>query len=164
MTPLARVGRGHVRALLVLSTIVVIPAWTAGAHQASADPHATTLRSHRDRTTWDSVFTAAQAGRGETTYKKLCARCHSETLAGGDEAVELTGSSFMGNWNGQSLADLHERIRTTMPSDTPGVYDRQQITDVIAYMLKFNGFPAGSAELTHANDALKGIKFVSQKP
>ena len=117
-----------------------------------------------ERTTWDSVFSAAQAGRGETTYKQLCARCHMETLAGGDEAGELTGSAFMSSWNGQSLADLHERIRTTMPTDTPGVYSSQQVTDVIAYMLRFNGFPPGSVELTHANDVLKSIRFVTAKP
>jgi hypothetical protein len=87
-----------------------------------------------------------------------------ETLAGGDEAGELTGSAFMSSWSGQSLADLHERIRTTMPTDTPGVYSSQQVTDVIAYMLRFNGFPSGSVELTHANDVLKSIRFVTAKP
>ena len=147
---------------MLLGTLIGMPLW-AGVAATPADG----ITSHRrpiERTTWDSVFTAAQAGRGETTYKQLCARCHMETLAGGDEAGELTGSAFMSSWNGQSLADLHERIRTTMPTDTPGVYTSQQATDVIAYMLRFNGFPPGSVELTHANDALKSIRFVTAKP
>jgi mono/diheme cytochrome c family protein len=139
-----------------------MPLWAGFA----ATPGAGTVPHGRqdDRTTWDSVFSAAQAGRGETTYTQRCARCHMETLAGGDEAGELTGSAFMSSWNGQTLADLHERIRTTMPTDTPGVYSSQQITDVIAYMLRFNGFPPGSVELTHTNDALKSIRFVTAKP
>lgn len=146
----------------MLGVFLVMPLW-AGLAAASATNAATHARRN-ERTTWDSVFTAPQAGRGETTYKRLCARCHMETLAGGDEAGELTGSAFMSSWNGQSLADLHERIRTTMPTDTPGVYSSQQVTDVIAYMLRFNGFPAGSVELTHTNDALKTIRFVTAKP
>lgn len=156
----------HTHRAALLAAIVAIPAW-AGAVRAGPISTARTLSQLQhttDRTTWDSVFTASQAGRGETAYKRLCARCHMETLAGGDEAVELTGSAFMGAWNGQSLGDLHERIRTSMPTDTPGVYDRKQITDVIAYMLRFNGFPAGSNELTHENDALKTIRFVSTRP
>ncbi len=139
-----------------------MPLWAGFAATPVAG---TASRARRtERTTWDSVFSAAQAGRGETTYKQLCARCHMETLAGGDEAGELTGSAFMSSWNGQSIADLHERIRTTMPTDTPGVYTSQQVTDVIAYMLRFNGFPSGSVELTHTNDALKSIRFVTAKP
>ena len=150
------------RAASLLGALIVTPLWAGFAATPSAGtaPHG----QQDERTTWDSVFSAAQAGRGETTYKQLCARCHMETLAGGDEAGELTGSAFMSSWNGQSLADLHERIRTTMPTDTPGVYSSQQVTDVIAYMLRFNGFPSGSVELTHANDALKSIRFVTAKP
>jgi len=139
-----------------------MPLWAGLA--ATPGRISTPHRTPTDRTTWDSVFSAAQAGRGETTYKQLCARCHMETLAGGDEAGELTGSAFMSSWNGQTLADLHERIRTSMPTDTPGVYTSQQVTDVVAYMLRFNGFPAGSIELTHTNDALKSIRFETAKP
>ena len=70
----------------------------------------------------------------------------------------------MSAWNGLTLHELHDRIRTTMPTDTVGVYSKQQVTDVIAYMLRFNGFPAGAQELMHELDALKGIKFVASKP
>lgn len=144
---------------MVLLAMVTIPALASGAgdsRNASADV--------RDRTTWDSVFTAEQAGRGESTYRSACSRCHRDALSGGDEAPALTGSAFMSNWNGQTLHDLHDRIYTAMPTDTPGVYSKQQVTDVIAYMLRFNGFPAGAKELTHELDALKGIKFVATKP
>lgn len=150
------------RATALLGALVVMPLWAGVA--ATPDAGTVSRARHIERTTWDSVFSAAQAGRGETTYKQLCARCHMETLAGGNEAGELTGSAFMSSWNGQSLADLHERIRTSMPTDTPGVYTSQQVTDVIAYMLRFNGFPPGSVELTHTNDALKSIRFVTAKP
>lgn len=151
----------RVRAVLVLSALVTIPALASGAGDARGAAEGSRAV---ERSTWDSVFTAEQADRGQAAYKQACGRCHSEALTGGDEAPALTGSAFMSSWNGQTLDDLHERIRTTMPTDTPGVYSRQQVTDVIAHVLRVNGFPAGAQELTHELDALKGIRFVASKP
>jgi len=116
------------------------------------------------RTVWDSVYTAAQASRGETAYAKTCARCHGATLGGGDESPALTGGNFLGNWNGLPLSDLQKRIKTTMPSDSIGIYDQQLVTDVMAYMLKVNGFPAGQLELTKDPDGLKEIMMRTSRP
>jgi len=121
-------------------------------------------RATAARTTWDSVYTAAQASRGETAYAKTCARCHGASLGGGDEAAALTGGNFLGNWNGLPLSDLQKRIKTTMPSDTVGVYDIQLVTDVIAFMLKANGFPAGSVDLPKDAEPLKDITIKAGKP
>lgn len=150
------------RALTLLPALVAIPLLATGA--AANDVEARRAARAAERTTWDSVFTAAQAERGQSAYKEACARCHRESMAGADEAPALTGSAFMSAWNGQTLGDLHERIRTSMPTDTPGVYGRQQVTDVIAYMLQFNGYPAGAAELSKESEALKEVRFVAGKP
>ena len=149
----------QVRRQLIVLTAVLLPA-VAFANNAV---HASN-RTYPTRTTWDSVYSADQAARGESTYAKTCARCHKAALGGADEAPALTGGAFMGSWNGQTLHDLHDRIRTTMPTDTPGTYSRQDIADVIAYMLKFNQFPAGKAELPNGDEELKSIAFVSTKP
>ena len=148
------------RTWIVLTAIGLVPAIAGGARSNRS----TESVQGPDRSTWDSVYTVEQATRGQAAYNQTCARCHKETLTGGDEAPALTGSSFMSGWNGQTLGELHERVRTTMPTDTPGVYGRQQTTDVIAHVLRVNGFPAGQVELTHENDALKGIRFVATKP
>jgi mono/diheme cytochrome c family protein len=118
----------------------------------------------QERTVWDSVYTAAQAERGQQAYAKECARCHAAELTGADAAPALAGSAFTSAWNGQLLDALHERIQTAMPTDTPGVYGKALVTDVVAYLLKYNGFPAGSTELTHEISALKGVRFVVPKP
>jgi len=116
------------------------------------------------RTVWDSVYTTAQAGRGETAYAQTCARCHGASLGGGDESPALTGGNFLGNWNGLPLSDLQTRIKTTMPSDSVGVYDMKLVTDVMAFLLKANGFPAGGAELSVQTDSLKDILVKTSRP
>jgi len=121
-------------------------------------------RSVAGRTVWDSVYSVAQAGRGETAYAKSCARCHGASLTGGDESPPLTGGNFLGNWNGLPLSDLETRIRTTMPSDSVGIYGRQLVTDVIAYVLKANGFPAGPTDLPADADSLKAIAIRTSRP
>jgi len=116
------------------------------------------------KTVWDSVYSTAQAARGESAYAKGCARCHGAALTGGDQSPPLTGSAFLGNWNGQSLIDLQQRIKTTMPSDSIGIYDAKFVTDVVAFMLKANGFPAGAAELASDDAALKDIAIRTSRP
>lgn len=150
-------------ASVLMGVVIMLPMFAAvgGASQrGQADAPA----QHRARTTWDSVYTAAQASRGESTYTRTCARCHQASLAGADEAPALTGAAFLSGWNGQSLADLHTRIMSTMPTDTPGVFKRQDIVDVIAYVLNFNAFPAGRNELPSDDATLKSIQFVNVKP
>ena len=51
-----------------------------------------------------------------------------------------------------------------MPTDSVGIYDRQLITDVIAFLLKANGFPAGQSALPSDLDPLKEIVIQSSKP
>ena len=76
----------------------------------------------------------------------------------------LVGGAFTSNWNDLTVGDLFERIRTTMPLDKPGRLTRQQNADVIAFMLKANGWPAGSAELASDPAALKQIRIAAAKP
>jgi mono/diheme cytochrome c family protein len=111
------------------------------------------------RTTWSGVFTAAQADRGKEVYLSSCARCHGTDLEGEEIVPPLTGGRFTSSWNGLTLGDLYERIRTTMPYDDPGTLTRQQNADVIAYILRAARFPAGARELANRGEALKMIAF-----
>jgi cytochrome c len=116
------------------------------------------------RSVWDGVYTDAQAKRGEKAYAEQCARCHGETLAGLESAPALVGDVFNANWEGVALGDLFERIRISMPQDTPGTLSRQQNADVIAHLLKAGKFPAGDKELVTEGAVLAQIKFVSNRP
>jgi quinoprotein glucose dehydrogenase len=116
------------------------------------------------RTVWDSVYSAEQATRGQASYLQSCARCHQASLGGADESPALTGGAFLANWNGQTLGDMLERIRTTMPTNDPGTFARPLIADVMAYVLKVNGFPAGAAELPADTESLKEIRLETARP
>jgi hypothetical protein len=62
------------------------------------------------------------------------------------------------------VGDLFERIRTTMPLDNPGRLSRQQNADVIAFVLKANGWPAGATELASDAGTLRQIRIASVRP
>ncbi len=112
---------------------------------------------------WQGAYTEEQAKRGQPVYNKHCASCHGEQLTGGENSPPLTGAAFFANWNGLTLGDLFERIRTTMPQDHPGRLSRQQNADILAYVLSVNQFPAGQAELSTDTDRLRQIRFEAKK-
>jgi mono/diheme cytochrome c family protein len=117
----------------------------------------------KPRTVWDGVYSEDQAKRGAPLYAEKCANCHGSELTGND-APALVGSEFSANWSDLSLNDLSERIRVTMPADSPGSLSRPQVADIIAVILHRAEMPAGKEELPTQAEALKEIKYVGTKP
>lgn len=115
-------------------------------------------------TVWNGVYSDAQAKRGADLYTERCASCHAPDLTGLDQAPPLAGSDFNTNWNDLSLNDLFERIRISMPGDNPGTLERQQVADVMAFILSKGSFPAGTTDVPTDAEALKAIKFLATKP
>ncbi len=115
-------------------------------------------------TIWSGVYTDAQAARGDAIYVERCASCHAPDLSGIDQAPALTGADFMTAWNDLSTNDLFERVRISMPADKAGSLERQQVADVIAFILQKNGLPAGQTELATTAEALKPITFLAKRP
>jgi mono/diheme cytochrome c family protein len=106
------------------------------------------------KTANDGVYTAAQADRGEATFKEQCASCHAP--------ADFTSDDFLKKWTGKPLHALYETVSETMPMDNPGTLKPQQYADVLGYFLKLNKFPAGQEELKSAADALKAISFAKK--
>ena len=94
-------------------------------------------------TIWDGVYTDEQAKRGEPTYQTFCGSCHGDQLLGQEAAPALVGDAFNANWEGTTMGDLFNRIRTTMPLNQPGALSRAQTADVVAFLLQSGKFPAG---------------------
>jgi mono/diheme cytochrome c family protein len=113
---------------------------------------------------WDGVYSEQQASRGNTFYSQECASCHGAALDGSGQAPPLAGADFKGNWNGQTVDDLFEKIQTSMPADRPGKLSREQNADILGFLLGFNGFPAGSNALPTDASVLQKIRFETAKP
>jgi mono/diheme cytochrome c family protein len=120
---------------------------------------AAALAAQESRSVWDGVFTEAQSDRGRALYGRECASCHGDSLGGGESAPPLVGDGFLANWNGLTVGDLYDRIRVSMPQDNPGRLTRQQDADIVAYMLAFNQFPPGKADLDTHSEVLKQIQI-----
>ena len=116
------------------------------------------------RTTWDGVYTQGQAERGAQMYAEHCARCHGDSLGGVEAAPALTGPTFYGTWDGDTLDALFERIRTSMPQDAPGSLSRAQNADILAHMLRVSGYPAGEGDLASQSGALARIRVLTYRP
>ena len=88
----------------------------------------------------DGVFTKEQADRGRTKYTQVCSNCHQGDLSGSDQAPGLAGGDFLDRWDGQTVGDLADRIRTSMPLDDVGSLNVQLSADLTSYLLQANGF------------------------
>ncbi|MCX6592726.1 MAG: cytochrome c [Acidobacteria bacterium] len=116
------------------------------------------------QSTWDGIYTGEQAQRGQPLYKKECASCHGDLMGGGEMSPPLTGGEFLANWNGLTVGDLFERIRTTMPISKPKSLSRQANSDILAYIFRMGKFPAGKDELPPDAELLKQIRIDAEKP
>jgi mono/diheme cytochrome c family protein len=110
---------------------------------------------------WDGVYSDAQATRGSTVYFQNCGMCHGATLGGNGEAPPLVGR-FMADWQDTTLDQLFDKIAVTMPLSHPGSLGPAANADVLAFILKANHLPAGSADLPASG--LSAIRFDVIKP
>jgi len=113
------------------------------------------------KTVADGVYTDIQAARGASVYETACAGCHRADLGGGTGPA-LREQRFAKEFAGKDLKALFTKTATTMPRGAPGSLGDNVYLDVVAYMLKENGFPSGSHDLTA--DALDGIRILPGQP
>jgi hypothetical protein len=114
------------------------------------------------RTVWDGVFSPAQVERGKKGYESLCRRCHGETLGGGEDSPAVAGKDFLDLWYGKSIGELVEYTRETMPTDGAQI-TRRQSTDITVFILAFNDFPVGKAELEPDQKVMEQILITPRK-
>jgi mono/diheme cytochrome c family protein len=104
-----------------------------------------------ERTTLSGIYTDLQVARGEETYYASCVNCHPRGT--------YAGQSFKANWGGRPLSDLYDWVLNRMPKNDPGTLTSEQSVDVIAYILKENGLPAGKTKIPADEAALKAIRI-----
>jgi len=96
-------------------------------------------------------FTELQAARGDTVFQFFCASCHTPTFHSGEQ--------FRISWVGRTLRDYFRTLKTTMPEDNPGGLTDEQYVNVIAYIMRLNGFAAGADSLPADTLQLQRIRI-----
>jgi S-disulfanyl-L-cysteine oxidoreductase SoxD len=109
---------------------------------------------------WDGVYTAAQADRGRAVYASHCSRCHGE--AADSRENPLSGERFADHWEARTLADLFRRIAAMPPGASAAEVDSADKRDALAYVLRQNSFPSGSAELPADDEGLAAIRITGK--
>jgi len=105
------------------------------------------------------VYTNEQAATGETQYLQKCAACHMPDLSGNGTATPLVGGAFIQSWRGHTLDELFNVISTTMPQGNAGSLSPDEYADIVAYVLKVNGLPAGANKLETRPEVLKSTSI-----
>jgi len=130
-----------------------------GAIPASAGPAVT-----------PGFYTDAQARRGQVLFGKVCTPCHTSTpdfpasrLAGrgfalGSQKIFIdVGGRYLQKY--PSVYHIYRRVRDSMPSyDATSVSPIDKV-DIVAYLLKANGLPAGDVPLPPDTTAMKTLRI-----
>lgn len=104
------------------------------------------------------TYTNEQAERGQTRYARDCEECHGADLRGGlIGGPPLRGAAFEQKFaNGAPASAMFMFMSTTMPPDSPGRFSPDVYADLMAFILKQNGFQRG-APLPSDVDALNNL-------
>jgi len=93
---------------------------------------------------WDGVYTEAQAARAASAFDQSCASCHTLAAEGKNP---LSGERFWEGFAQRSVGELLTYVSANMPNGRGGSLPESTYADLVALILKSNGFPAGAKEL-----------------
>lgn len=147
--------RGTLVALVIVATAWAAMLGTAVRAQQAASDEETKI--------WTGVYTEAQAARGKNIYEAYCTRCHGLNLLGGRQGgvggPALKDNNFWVSWERAPLAALYGKTSRTMPADSPASLREDDYTDVVAFLLSENKFPAGKVDLPPTGlDAIRIVR------
>jgi mono/diheme cytochrome c family protein len=106
----------------------------------------------KGRTVWDGAYTDEQAERARPTFDSRCANCHTlgsdrGTGAAGN-AGGLSSDKFWTLFTQRTVLDLVNFVKKNMPNGAAaGSLPPATYNDLVALILKSNGFPAGQVEV-----------------
>lgn len=115
---------------------------------------------------WQSVslaqnFTKEQAAAGRQAYREHCVTCHGPKLEGVHLSPALVGERFDMMWRAKpaDILAFHIRRMPPEPAETSGKLGDETYTNLEAYILMSNGFPAGDTPLPSDLGAQRKVKI-----
>ncbi len=85
-------------------------------------------------------------------FGQSCAGCHT---LGAEGRGPLVGEIFWKSFSQKTVGDLYDYVSANMPNGTPGSLNEATYQDLVALILKSNGFPAGAAEVGRGTAAVQ---------
>src|SRR5262245_14684125 len=115
---------------------------------------------------WTGVYAESQAERGKTSFAVYCSTCHKADLSGGaNGSPAIAGPRFLAAWELETLARLFQTVKEQAARANAGQISDVAAADVLAYVLKGNGFPAArnpATTLSTDPEMLEAIVLVPQ--
>ena len=107
-----------------------------------------------------ALYTAAQADDGSYIFTHRCAECHGSQMEG-LTAPALKGFDFRQRrsariTNAQALLTF---ISLYMPRGKPASLTAEEYSDIAAFILQQNGFPAGNTKLSADTPNLQDVEL-----
>ena len=99
-----------------------------------------------------ALYTEDQATKGALQYYQNCSMCHGPNLdgqMGGYSGPALKGSDFADPSYNFHVSDIFNFVAKQMPAATPGSLPHDVDVQIMAFILKQNGYPAGTKELVY---------------
>jgi mono/diheme cytochrome c family protein len=107
-----------------------------------------------------AIYQAAQAAAGAKLYDTNCSSCHGDRLEGG-VGPALSGATLgtLAKNTKLTIGDMFSFLSLQMPLNEPASLKHDQYVDIMAYILKFNGYPAGSKPLTYSGATTSKVRM-----
>lgn len=153
---------GRRAALALAAGTLALAVATHAARQTTPPPAAAQTAPAGTTTVKDKVYTTEQADRGEKSFQQGCPKCHLFDGPVTKDGPPLGGDVFFNKWEGKSVFEMGVEIRLNMPPDGSIVIDPDEAADLIAFILRKNGFPPGDKPLT-VDPSSKTLLFVRNK-
>lgn len=109
-------------------------------------------------TVWKGVYTDAQAERARQTFESICTQCHTVAPGSATRGGPVSGDKFWAAFTQKSVGDLLSYVSKNMPNGNGGSLSASTYNDLVAFILRANGFPAGTVEVTP--DAVATVQII----
>ena len=147
--------------LQILAYVLQQNGFPAGKSDLPGDVGALEEVAIQQRGVWDGIFTTAQADAGKQSAAR-CQGCHGPELNGTDRAPALKGPAFLANWEDGSVNRLFVKVRDTMPPGNTDSLPPETKLNIVAHLLRENGFPGGTSELTANAETLDALQITKK--